>query len=202
MLTKAIFLGIIILVILQRLIELKISKDHAADILAQGGQQHSDNLLSVVKLMQISWWIAMIAEVWYFNRPWIPTLAFISLVGLIGGQSLRYLSMQALGWRWTLSIMTVPSLSVVNGGVYQYLRHPNWLGVILEIFFLPLIQGAFITAITFSLLNAVVMSQRIQAEEKALMETTNYATVMAEKPRFIPNLAQLASSLISNNLNP
>ncbi|MEO0015438.1 MAG: hypothetical protein RLZZ535_3827, partial [Cyanobacteriota bacterium] len=137
-----------------------------------------DNLLGLVKALQVSWWIAMIAEVWYFDRPFIPVLAAIALVATIAGQVLRYLSMQALSWRWTLPIMTVPNLPVVESGIYRYLRHPNWLGVILEIAFLPLIHSAYLTAIAFSLVNAMVMIKRIQTEEQALRENINYASTV------------------------
>ena len=93
--------------------------------------------------------------------------------------------MQALQWRWTLPIMTMPGMPVVTSGVYRYLRHPNWLGVIWEIAFLPLIHTAYLTAIAFSLANAWLMSKRIQTEERALAENTNYAAAFANKPRFI-----------------
>jgi len=167
MLTKYFFIGIIVAVILQRLLEVHLSDRHAAEICRRGGKEHGDNLLSVVKVLQVSWWVAMIAEVWYFHRPFIPALASVALAATITGQVLRYLSMQALTWRWTLPIMTVPNLPVVKSGVYRYLRHPNWLGVILEIAFLPLIHSAYLTAFAFSLGNAWLMSQRIPAEEQA-----------------------------------
>lgn len=186
MLTKNIFISIVIAVILQRLLEVRLSDRHAREILQRGGKEHGDNLLGVVKVLQVSWWIAMIAEVWYFDRPFIPVLAAIAFAATIAGQVLRYLSMQALSWRWTLTIMTVPNLPVVESGVYRYLRHPNWLGVILEIAFLPLIHSAYLTAIAFSLVNAMVMIKRIQTEEQALRENTNYAAVVANKPRFLP----------------
>lgn len=54
MLTRWLFLGIAVAIILQRLFELRLSRQNAAYILAQGGQQHSDNLLSFVKLLQVS----------------------------------------------------------------------------------------------------------------------------------------------------
>lgn len=186
MLTKYIFLGIIVAVIVQRLFEMGLSDRHAAKILQQGGQQHGDNLLGAVKVLQVSWWVAMIAEVWYFDRPFIPALAAVAFVGTIAGQVLRYLSMQALGWRWTLPILTVPGLDVVETGVYRYLKHPNWLGVILEIAALPLIHSAYLTAIAFSLANAWLMSKRIRTEERALAENSNYAAAFAGKPRFFP----------------
>jgi methyltransferase len=188
MFTKYLFIGIVGAVILQRLYELRISQNNAAYILSQGGREHGDNLLLLVKVLQISWWISMIAEVWWLDRPFIPVLAAISLLAVIAGQVLRYLSMKALEWRWTLPIMTVPGMPVVDTGIYRYLRHPNWLGVILEIAALPLIHGAFLTAIVFSLLNALLITQRIDREETALSEDNNYTDIMGTKPGFIPML--------------
>lgn len=195
MLTKYIFVGIIFAVILQRLFELRISKNNETYILNQGGKKHSDNLLTTVKVLQISWWIAAVAEVWYFNRPFIFPLATIALLVTLAGQVLRYLSMQALEQHWTLPIMTLPNTPVVDKGVYFYLRHPNWLGVILEIAALPLIHGAYLTAIIFSLANAVLMSQRIQTEEQALAKNSNYTLVFANRPRFIPKISFLSQEI-------
>ena len=188
MLTQYIFVGIVLAVILQRLFELRISKNNEAYILARGGKKHDDNLLGPVKVLQTLWFIAAIAEVWYFDRPFIFPLAAVALLATLTGQLLRYLSMQALGQRWTLPIMTLPGTPVVSNGVYLYLRHPNWLGVILEIAALPLIHGAYLTAIIFSLANALLMSKRIQTEEQALAENSNYTLVFANRPRFIPKI--------------
>ncbi len=185
MLTRLLFLGIVVAIIWQRVFELRLSQHNASYILAQGGQKHDDNLLSFAKVLQVSWWLAMIAEVWYLDRSFMPVLAAFALTATIAGQVLRYLSMQALEWRWTLPIMTVPGMPVVASGIYRYLRHPNWLGVILEIAFLPLIHSAYLTAIVFSLANAWLMSKRIKTEEQALSENTNYTAAFANKPRFI-----------------
>lgn len=115
-----------------------------------GGEQRDDNLLNAVKVSQVSWGISTIAEVWLFNRPFLPLLAVTCIFLALAAQGLRYLSMKALGWRWTLPIMVIPDLPVVDRGIYRYLRHPNWLGVIWEIFSLPLIHSAYLTAIFFS----------------------------------------------------
>ncbi len=171
MLTKYLFAGIIFAFLLQRLFELRISRNNETYILSQGGKKHTDNLLGAVKALQVSWLIAAIAEVWYFNRPFNLALAVVAFSATLVGQSLRYLSMQALERRWTLPIMTLPDTPVVHKGIYRFLRHPNWLGVILEIAALPLIHGAYLTAILFSLANALLMSKRIQTEERALAES-------------------------------
>lgn len=168
MLTKIFFCSIVAAVILQRLWELRISQRNEAYILARGGKKHSDNFLSIVKVLQVSWWLAMLVEVWWLDRPFIPVLAAVGLSATLTGQILRYLSMQALGYRWTLPIMTIPGIPIVKQGIYHYLRHPNWLGVILEIAGLPLIHGAYLTSILFSMANAFLIDKRIHVEELAL----------------------------------
>lgn len=188
MLTQLIFTAIVVAVIVQRLLELRLSQRHVATLLAQGGQVQSDNLLSWVKTLQICWWLAMLAEVWWLDRPFIPGLAVAAFFLVIVGQILRYWSMQALGQRWTLPIVTVPNQPAIATGVYRYLRHPNWLGVILEIAALPLIHSAYWTALGFAIANALIMHQRIQTEETALSGTSNYAQIFAHTPRLMPKL--------------
>jgi methyltransferase len=186
MVTKLVFVGIVVAIFLQRLLEVKISDRNAANLLAQGGRKHGDNQLPLVKLMQLIWFGAMIAEVWLLDRPFVPGLAAVSFSAALAGQGLRYLSMRSLGKRWMLPIITLPGAAVINRGIYRYLRHPNWLGVILEIAAVPLIHTAYLTAIVFTIANALLMRQRIKTEERALSEDNNYMTVFAGRGRFIP----------------
>jgi protein-S-isoprenylcysteine O-methyltransferase Ste14 len=51
---------------------------------------------------------------------------------------------------------------------YRWLRHPNYLLVALEFVFLPLLMRAFITLVVFSIVNLVLLRQRIRLEEMAL----------------------------------
>jgi methyltransferase len=71
-------------------------------------------------------------------------------------------------------IITLPGEGVVNTGVFSRLRHPNYLGVALEIAALPLVHGAWLTAVVASVLNALVLRARIRVEESALIKDANY----------------------------
>jgi methyltransferase len=184
--TKVMFTGIVVAIFVQRLIEVQISQRHQAALLARGGREHGDNQLPLVKGLQLLWFGAMLVEVWGFDRPFVPGVAAIAVLASSIGQLLRYLSMRALGVRWTLPIITLPGAPAVNSGIYRYLRHPNWLGVILEITAVPLIHSAYVTAIAFTLANAWLMRQRIQSEERALAQDNNYMAVFAHRLRFIP----------------
>jgi methyltransferase len=68
----------------------------------------------------------------------------------------------------------VPGLPLVTRGPYRlrWLRHPNYVAVAVEGAALPLVHGAWVTAVAFTLLNAVVMVARIRCEETALASLT------------------------------
>ncbi|MDA6131240.1 hypothetical protein OSK38_28230, partial [Escherichia coli] len=51
---------------------------------------------------------------------------------------------------------------------------PNYVIVAAEFLVIPLMFQAYITAAVFTLLNIMVLSVRIPAEEKALKELTGY----------------------------
>jgi methyltransferase len=72
----------------------------------------------------------------------------------------------------------------VTAGPYRYIRHPNYVAVVLEMACTPLIHGAWITALVFSAANAVLLAVRIRAEEAALGHP--WSLVFAGKGRFVP----------------
>jgi methyltransferase len=59
-------------------------------------------------------------------------------------------------------------LALVRRGPYRWLRHPNYVAVVIEGFALPLVHSAWITAAAFSVLNAGLLVVRIRCENAAL----------------------------------
>lgn len=53
-------------------------------------------------------------------------------------------------------------------GPYRLLHHPNYTAVVVEVAALPLVHTAWVTAIVFSIANALVLTVRIRAENTAL----------------------------------
>jgi methyltransferase len=85
-------------------------------------------------------------------------------------QPLRYWAIFSLGERWNTKILVLPGEKSVRRGPYRYLDHPNYVVVVVEILTFPLIFGAWITALVFTVLNAAVLSVRIREENRALSE--------------------------------
>jgi methyltransferase len=173
MVTQWIFTAAVFLLALQRLYELRLSAKNEAIIRSRGGHEHAPWQVQAMKVLHTGWFIAMLLEVHVWHRPFIPVLSLLALVTLIVGQSLRYAAIVSLEWRWTVKVMTLPGLPLVQKGIYRYLRHPNYAGVVLEILAVPLLHSAYITAIVFSMCNMVLLLARIRTEERALLESNN-----------------------------
>jgi methyltransferase len=107
----------------------------------------------------------------------------------LAAQVLRYWAIRTLGPRWNVRVIVVPGAPVVTGGPYRFLRHPNYVAVVVEGFAIPLIHGAWGTALVFSAANALLLVVRIRCEERALAAHCDYAARFGAAPRFVPRRA-------------
>jgi methyltransferase len=102
------------------------------------------------------------------DRPFIPALGWPMLAVVLLAQGLRWWCITVLGPQWNTRVIVVPELSLVASGPYQWFRHPNYVAVVAEGVALPLVHGAWLTAVVFTLLNVPLLAVRIRAEEAAL----------------------------------
>ncbi len=102
------------------------------------------------------------------DRPFLPWLGWPMLALVLAAQGLRWWCISVLGRQWCTRIVVVPGLSAVRSGPYRWLRHPNYLAVVVEGFALPLVHSAWVTAVVFTIANAVLLRTRVAAEERAL----------------------------------
>ncbi|MET8037556.1 isoprenylcysteine carboxylmethyltransferase family protein [Streptomyces sp. NPDC005345] len=115
-----------------------------------------------------------LAEVWLAGRPFVPALAWPMLAVLAAAQGLRWWCIRSLGPRWNTRVIVVPGLPLVAKGPYRWrrLRHPNYVAVVTEGVALPLVHTAWVTAVVFTVLNAVLLRVRIRCENRALASAT------------------------------
>lgn len=102
--------------------------------------------------------------------------------------ALRVWSIRTLGDSWNARAAVPDRLEPVSDGPYRYIRHPNYVAVILEFLAVPLIAGAWKSALLLSLLDAAVLADRITAEERLLDASPAYRLAFAGKARFIPRV--------------
>lgn len=166
--------GIVLsIVILQRLVELFIAKRNEKWMKDQGAFEAGASHYPLMVGMHILFFIVFIIEVSFFDRQLSPIWQILLAIFLLA-QLLRVWCLASLGKFWNTKIIVLPDADVVRRGPYKWIRHPNYAIVATEILVLPLLFGAFLTAVLFSILNIWMMSVRIPAEEKALKKATNY----------------------------
>jgi len=154
----------------QRLWELKRSQRNEIKMQQQGGYECFPKHYCLMVVLHISWFAVMLVEVWYLRNVPSLWLMLVALLGLLAGQVLRYLSILTLSERWSVRIYVVPNEPLIQHGIYRFVRHPNYLGVILELACVPLIHAAYGTAFVWSLANFFLLRHRIRLEELALNE--------------------------------
>ncbi|HPM52671.1 MAG TPA: isoprenylcysteine carboxylmethyltransferase family protein [Rhodoglobus sp.] len=158
----------------ERLYELRVSKRNAATAFAQGGREYGQRHFPWMVALHTGLLLACIAEVVLLDRPFIPWLGWPMLVIAVLCQAARYWIISSLGSQWNTRVIVVPGAArVVARGPYRWFTHPNYVVVAVEGIALPLVHTAWITAIAFTVLNAVLLlAFRIPTENRALRELT------------------------------
>ncbi|KAA0550175.1 hypothetical protein FZW96_02195 [Bacillus sp. BGMRC 2118] len=177
------FLLFISVIIIQRIMELIIARKNEKWMKQQGGVEYGQNHYPYMVAMHSLFFVALLVEVFAFNHQlsaWWPMLLSLFLLT----QAVRIWALSSLGKYWNTKIIVLPNTSIVKKGPYKYLRHPNYTIVALEIVLIPMLFGAYLTAVTFTLLNILILSVRIPLEEKALMNETDYMEKFKEISRF------------------
>lgn len=188
MTTEHAFVGFVVLVALERLLELRLSRRNERRLRELGAREHASGHFIAMQLLHTLWLVSVVLEV-SLIRPsfqlWVGALATACFGA---GQCFRYAAIHALGRRWTVRVLTLPGALPVTHGVYRYLRHPNYLGVVLEMAALPLMHSAWRSAVVFSVGNAVLLAVRIREEERALKTNGGYDEALGTLPRLYPSL--------------
>ncbi len=172
--SRLVYTALLLLVVAQRLVELAISSRHERWLRQRGGVEVGAGHYPWMVLLHTSFLIACAAEVWLLDRPLVRWRALLMLLLLGVATVLRYWTIRTLGRRWTTRVIFLPGANVVTTGPFRYLKHPNYLAVMIEIFALPVLHGAWLTALVFTLLNAVLLRTRVRLEEDALRRHSDY----------------------------
>jgi methyltransferase len=178
------YLAILAALALERLFHLALAARNARRAFAMGAVERGRGHYPALAALHALFLVAAAAEAIVLRRPFPGALGWAALGAALGAQALRYWSIAALGPRWNTRIIVFPGAAPIVRGPYRFLRHPNYLAVIVEIASVPMIRGCWITAAAFSIANAALLRTRILAEEAAL--GPRYALEFRARPRLVP----------------
>jgi len=168
-LSGAILVLAVALVAIQRLLELVLARRNERRARARGAIERGRGHYPFIVALHSLWLVSTLVEGFLRGSElpsyWPVPLAFFLLV-----QPLRYWALSSLGESWNTRILVVPGARPVRRGPYRYLSHPNYVVVVVEILAFPLVFGAWVTALVFTVLNAAVLFVRLREENRALTE--------------------------------
>jgi methyltransferase len=181
-----IFVAVLLLVAAERVLEVVIAARNARRSLARGGVESARREHWLVVILHFPWLAAGPLEVLLFDRPFLPPLAAFCVAVVVAAMVLRYWAVATLGDRWNLRVITVPGEAAVTTGPYRYLRHPNYLAVFVELFAVPMIHTAWLTALVLGGASALATLAKIRAEERVLAAHSDYDRLLGDRRRFLP----------------
>ena len=155
-------------VLVERLAEQVVSKRHLRWAVARGGVEVCHGHYPAMVAVHTGLLAGAVAEVIWLDRPFVPLLGWPMLLLALACQALRWWCITTLGPHWNVLVVVIPGMTLVRSGPYRWLRHPNYVAVVVEGVALPLMHGAWLTALLFTVLNAGVLTVRIRCENRAL----------------------------------
>lgn len=150
------------LVTAERLGELWLARRNTTVLERQGAFEVAARHYPVIVALHALW----LAGLWALGWAQPVSLPWLALFLLL--QGMRVWVLATLGTRWTTRIIVLPGAPLVTGGPFRFVTHPNYLVVVGEIAVLPLALGLPWLALAFTIANALVLSVRIAAEDRAL----------------------------------
>lgn len=171
---------------LMRLVELGVSVRRMRE--RPGDVVDEPRLFPFMALLHAGLVLLPIAEVLWLDRPFRVGWAATAGAVLVLATALRVWTLRTIGWAWNVRVVQPPEDAVVTSGPYRYIRHPNYVCVIAEIAALPLLHGAWCSALALSVWNAGVLFVRIRTEEDMLMKIPAWRQAFADRARLIPGV--------------
>ncbi|CAJ1496972.1 isoprenylcysteine carboxyl methyltransferase family protein [[Mycobacterium] burgundiense] len=153
---------------LERIVELVVSKRNARWAFAHGGKEFGRGHYPAMVAIHLALLLGCVLEVWLLDRPFLPWLGWTMLAVVVAAQALRWWCIATLGKRWNTLVIVLPEAPLVRIGPYRWLHHPNYVAVVAEGIALPLVHSAWITAVVFTVANALLLTVRIRVENAAL----------------------------------
>ena len=131
--------------------------------------------------MAASLW-ARALEVLFLHRPLIPALAIPMAALFVLSNVLRWWVIQTLAGQWNVEVMDSSRVGVVSSGPYRWVRHPNYVAVVAEVFSLPMIHTAWITSIAGTLGDLAILRRRLRVEDGVLLSNPPIVWPWAKSP--------------------
>jgi methyltransferase len=134
---------------------------------ARGGLEPEGDVYAIMRLAYPGVFLVMLVEGALRGVPPATVIAAGAAV-FVAAKALKWWAIQSLGQAWTFRIIVVPGTRLVVEGPYRYLRHPNYVAVILELVAVALLTGARVAGPLATIVFGALIVRRVSVENRAL----------------------------------
>ncbi len=184
--SPAAYFVIIALLGMQRLHEMSVSRRNCAQLGEGAVCCDPPGNWSAMVVAHIALLALPAAEVAWLGRVAPAVLWWPALALLIASQALRFWTLRTLGPNWNARGLIHPDQAMESGGPYRFAKHPNYLGVAVEVIAIPLAGGAWRSLAVLVVPHAIILFRRIRGEEALLSLSKQWRESMAHKPSMLP----------------
>ncbi|HVN49707.1 MAG TPA: isoprenylcysteine carboxylmethyltransferase family protein [Bacteroidota bacterium] len=119
-----------------------------------------------------------------------PIVNLIALCLLISGFIIRWISIISLGRMFTVDVAIQKEHQLMQNGLYKYVRHPSYSGMLIEFLGLAVYFGTWICLLVVMVPVTIALLFRIKSEESALMKEfgKQYEEYKAHTKSIIPGI--------------
>ncbi len=120
--------------VVQRLGELLLARRNTQRLMQRGAREVGARHYPAIVLLHTGWIACLI--IFGFDQP--VAWAWLAVFSIL--QIFRFWTLATLGERWTTRIIVLDE-PLVARGPFRYVRHPNYMIVVAEIFVAPMVLG-------------------------------------------------------------
>src|SRR5699024_3031448 len=153
-----------------RLLELTIAKRNEKWMKERGGVEKGKRYYKWFIILHVMFIMITVLEAGTHNPEDQRLNCFLFMLFLVM-QIGRIWCIYTLGKFWNTKIIVLPKVVPIKKGPYKYIRHPNYLIVLAELFLIPLLLGAYLSAILFPIVHLGLLKWCIPSGKKTLTKT-------------------------------
>ena len=152
------------------------------------GERKMDWSFTAFHTLHVLIYFGTAAEYLVLQRPvhWLVTA--LGLVLFLISAAVRLIAIRTLGKFWSLHLEIREGHQLIRSGIYQYVRHPAYLAIMLEVISIPLVGNAYYSLVVAIGLYLPLLLIRWRREEVEMVVKfgQQYESYRQTVPAFIP----------------
>jgi methyltransferase len=147
--------------------EANLAARHDRALRHAGAREPRDDVFRWMQVAYPTAFLIMAFESW-IRRSRADAAFVAGLIIFAAAKGIKYWAIATLGPRWTFRVLVPPASARITTGPYQFMRHPNYLGVMGELVGMALMAQAPLAGSVSVVLFGALIAARIRVEERAL----------------------------------